>query len=405
MLAMKQHMRRSVVAAALIVGVAVGHGLAATPAIAEPAPTADLQSLADAISEGLKPSPDGRQPQAIVDSGGSSGSGSGSSGSGSGSASGSASGSSSGYGHSTAAAPTGQGPELTAPLAAFAYGLVSPDVAPAGANNWDCKPSAAHPRPVVLLHGTWLNAFDTFSYLSPQLARAGFCVFALNFGRSGLIEGGGVGAILPGRYGVGPIEKSSVQVADFIDRVRTTTGADKVDIVGHSQGGTVANHYLKFEGGADKVDKLVTYGATHHGTTLMGIATLGRAINNFGIDVLGFGEPIIGIANIQQTVGSPFYATLNAKGDTVPGVDYTAVASRWDEVTNPYDLAFLKAGEGATVRNITLQEGCEQDLSDHLTLMYSPRSASIALNALDPVNHPALNCSFNPWLIGGSGKL
>ncbi|WP_446221558.1 esterase/lipase family protein [Nocardia sp. IBHARD005] len=395
---MKQHMRRSVVAAALIVGVAVGHGLAATSAGAEPVTPSDLQSLAETITDGLRPSPDGRQPEAIVDSGGSSGSGSGGS-------SGSAAGSSSGYGHSTAAVPVGQGPELTAPLAAFAYGLASPDIAPGGANRWDCRPSAEHPNPVVLLHGTWLNAFDTFSYLSPQLARAGFCVFALNFGRSGLLEGGGLGAVLPGRYGVGPMEESSRQVADFIERVRTTTGAAKVDIVGHSQGGTIANHYLKFEGGAGKVEKVVTYGATHHGTTLMGIATLGRAINNLGIDILGFNEPIVGISNIQQAVGSPFYATLNAAGDTVPGVDYTAVASRYDEVTNPYDWTFLRAGDGATVRNITLQEGCEQDLSDHLTLMYSPRAASIALNALDPVNHPALNCTFNPWLIGGGGKL
>ncbi|MFG1771660.1 esterase/lipase family protein [Nocardia salmonicida] len=392
-------MHRSAVAAALIVGVAVGHGLATTSTAAEPAVASELQSFADAVTAGLKPSSDGRQPTAIVDSGSGSGSG------GSGSASGSASGSGSAYGHSTAAAPVGQGPELTAPLAAFAYGLASPDVAPAGANNWDCKPSVEHPRPVVLLHGSWLNAFDTFSSLSPQIARAGFCVFALNFGRSGLIEGGGLGSVLPGRYGVGPIEESSRQVAEFIDRVRTSTGADKVDIVGHSQGGTVANHYLKFEGGANKVAELVSLGATHHGTTLMGIATLGRAINNLGIDILGFYEPIVGISNIQQAIGSPFYTTLNAKGDTVPGVDYTAVASRYDEVTNPYDLAFLRAGDGATVRNVTLQDGCEQDVSDHLTLMYSPRAASVVLNALDPVKHPNLNCAFNPWLIGGGGKL
>ncbi|MEV6659633.1 esterase/lipase family protein [Nocardia fluminea] len=392
MFATKQRIRRTAMASALVAGLAVACGLASTSASAEPA-ISDLQSLADSVTTGLTPSADGRQPKAIVDSGSGAGSGSGSSGSGT------------VWGQSTAAAPTGEGLELTAPLAAFAYGLANPDVAPVGANKWDCKPSAAHPRPVVLLHGSWLNAFDTFSALSPQLSRAGFCVFALNFGRSGLIEGGGLGSILPGRYGVGPIEDSSRQVADFIERVRTTTGADQVDIVGHSQGGTVANHYLKFEGGTDKVGKLVTFGATHHGTTLMGIAALGRAINNLGIDILGFYEPIIGIANIQQVIGSPFYDTLNAQGDTVPGVDYTAVGSRYDEVTNPYDLTFLKAGVGATVRNVTLQEGCEQDLSDHLTIMYSPRAASITLNALDSVNHPKLDCTFNPWLIGGTGKL
>ncbi|WP_307608707.1 esterase/lipase family protein [Nocardia shimofusensis] len=294
---------------------------------------------------------------------------------------------------------------MTAPLAAFAYGLTNPNSAPAGANRWDCEPSDRHPRPVVLLHGTWLNAYDTFSYLSPRLARAGYCVFALNFGRSGLAEGGGLGAVLPGRYGVGPMEESALQVAQFVDRVRAATGADKVDIVGHSQGGTVANRYLKFDGGADKVGRLVTFGATHHGTSLMGIASLGRAVNNLGVNILGFVEPIVGMSNIQQAVGSPFYAALNADGDTVPGVEYTAVASRYDEVTNPYDWAFLRAGAGATVHNITLQDGCDQDLSDHLTLMYSPRAASITLNALDPATATTPVCAFNPWLIGGGGGL
>ncbi|WP_433634088.1 esterase/lipase family protein [Nocardia sp. CA-120079] len=381
MFAMKQRGCRAFAGAALIAGLSVAHGLGIGAAGAEPAES-DQQFLVEQINAGLAPAPDGRQPQAIVDTG-----------------------SGSGWAKSIASNTVGEGPETTTALAAFAYGLAHPDVAPAGANRWDCTPSAEHPNPVVLLHGTWLNAFDTFAYLSPQLARAGFCVFAFNFGRSGLMEGGGIGAVLPGRYGVGPMAESSRQLADFVDRVRAATGAEKVDIVGHSQGGTVANQYLKFDGGADKVGKLVTFGATHHGTSLMGIALLGRAINNLGVNILGFYEPIVGLSNIEQAVGSSFYARLNANGDTVPGVDYTVVGSRYDEVTNPYNWTFLQAGPDAAVDNITLQDGCEQDLSDHLTMMYSPRSASIALEALDPAHHSNLDCSFNPWLIGGGGAL
>ncbi|MFC9471706.1 hypothetical protein ACFTS5_05875 [Nocardia sp. NPDC056952] len=44
-------------------------------------------------------------------------------------------------------------------------------------------------------------------------------------------------------------------------------------------------------------------------------------------------------------------------------------------------------------------------MSDHLTHMRSSRAASIALEAFDPINHTALNCAFNPWLIGGGGTL
>ncbi|WP_280439275.1 esterase/lipase family protein [Nocardia cyriacigeorgica] len=299
----------------------------------------------------------------------------------------------------------GPGPEMTAALAAFAYGLLHPNAAPPGANDWNCRPTAEHPRPVVLMHGSWMNAYDNFAYLSPRLARAGFCVFALNYGQAGVLDGGGLGPLLPGRNAVGPMTQSSRQLADFVDRVLGETGAQSVDIVAHSQGGTVSNHYVKFDGGNQKVTKLVTLGATHHGTSLLGIAALGRAINDLGVDILGFNQLFVGPANIEQVIGSPFLTALNAGGDTAAGVDYTVIGSRWDEIVNPYDLTFLRAGPDATVTNLTVQDGCEQDLSDHLTMMYSPRATSMVLRALDPAAHPDLVCTFNPWLVGGGGSL
>ncbi|MBF6277208.1 lipase [Nocardia sp. 852002-20019_SCH5090214] len=366
--------------AALICAAVIGSGTAT----AAPPDTPETQ-LADLIAAGLHPAADGDVPQPILDTGSSSGSG--------------------GRVGSHASEAVGEGPEMTSYLAAFGYGLTHPDAAPPGANRWDCVPSADHPKPIVLVHGTWLNAYDSFAYMAPKLARAGFCIFAFNYGRSGLLDGGGLGAVLPGRYAVGPIEDSAWQLAAFVDRVRATTHSDRVDIVAHSQGAPVADQYLKFDGGAEKVGQLVSFGGTHHGTTLLGMATLGRIITNLGIDILGFYRPLVGPANIQQAVGSPFLNQLNLAGDTVPGVAYTVVASRYDEVMNPVELALLRAGPDATVDDITLQDGCEQDLSDHLTMMYSPRALSIALHALDPQRYPTLSCSFNPWLVGGGGGL
>lgn len=63
-----------------------------------------------------------------------------------------------------------------------------------------------------------------------------------------------------------------------MDKVRTATGVSQVDIVGYSQGGMMPRQYLKFNGGAGKVHTLVTLGATHHGTTLSGIATLAETL-------------------------------------------------------------------------------------------------------------------------------
>ncbi|MFB7723281.1 MULTISPECIES: esterase/lipase family protein [unclassified Nocardia] len=306
---------------------------------------------------------------------------------------------------SVASDTSGVGPQASAYLAAFGYGLLHPDAAPPGADDWNCKPTAAHPHPVVLLHGTWLNAYDSFAYLSPRIASAGMCVFSFNYGREGVLNGGGIGAILPGRYGVGPMEDSARQLAVFVDRVLAATGANQVDVVAHSQGGPVTSQYLKFEGGQGKIGKVVTLGATTHGTSLNGIASLGRWITDMGLNILGFYEPLIGQSNIQQAVGSPFYKTLNANGDTVPGVEYTAIGTQHDEVSNPYEWTFLTPGPDAIVNNVTLQQGCDADLSDHLTINYSPRAASIVLRALDPAGKHELECTFNPWVIGGDGHL
>ncbi|MFT3900080.1 MAG: hypothetical protein QM728_07555 [Gordonia sp. (in: high G+C Gram-positive bacteria)] len=49
------------------------------------------------------------------------------------------------------------------------------------------------------------------------------------------------------------------------------------------------------------------------------------------------------------------------------------------------------------VKNITLQDGCGQDTSDHLSMAYSPRAISIALRALNPARYPKLVCTANPW--------
>ncbi|MFD4354423.1 esterase/lipase family protein [Nocardia sp. NPDC058518] len=393
---MKSPSRRRTLHTAVFAGVgALSMVLTGPGASAAPVASPTEQDLADIVSEGRQVA--GSGSACTSGSGAGSGNGSGDCYGGSGSSSGSSGGYSSD--------PGAYGPESTAFLAAFAYGLGNPDAAAPGTNDWNCKPTAEHPRPVVLLHGTWMNAYNGYAYMGQPIKDAGYCTFTFNYGRSNMMEGGGLGSFLPGVMGTGYIEDSAKQTAAFVDRVLAATGSDEVDIVAHSQGGAMANYYTKFEGGAAKVNKLITFGATHHGTSLDGIGALGRMINNLGIDILGPIEIFVGHAGIQQTIGSDFVNNLNAGGDTVAGVDYTVVGTRYDEVTNPYELTFLKAGPGAKVDNITLQDGCEQDISDHLTMMYSPRALSIALRALDPVQNPQLTCAFNPWLVGGGGSL
>src|SRR3954451_1992947 len=108
------------------------------------------------------------------------------------------------------------------------YAHVSPTASPPGANDFSCKPSAAHPRPVVLVHGTFADMSDSWQALSPLLANNGYCVFALNYGSAN-----GSGAV--GIYGIGDIRQSAAELSAFVDEVLAATGAAKVDLVGHSQ--------------------------------------------------------------------------------------------------------------------------------------------------------------------------
>jgi triacylglycerol esterase/lipase EstA (alpha/beta hydrolase family) len=252
------------------------------------------------------------------------------------------------------------------------YAHVSSTASPPGANNFACKPSAAHPRPVILVHGTFADMSDSWQALSPLLVNHGYCVFALNYGS--YASSGELGI-----YGTGDIAQSAAQLSSFVDQVLGATGASQVDIVGHSQGGMMPRYYLKNLGGAAKVHTLVGLAPSNHGTTLLGLATLAGYFPG-ATALLGILCP----ACEQQTAGSSFITSLNAGGDTVAGVAYTVIESSFDEVVTPYTSAFLS---GSNVTNINLQKQCFLDLGEHLSMPYDHIADADVLTALDPA-HP-----------------
>lgn len=261
------------------------------------------------------------------------------------------------------------------------------DTSPPGANSWSCRPSAAHPRPVVLVHGTFENQANNWQGAAPLLANHGYCVFSFSYGGTAL--SGGI-------KGLTKMEDSAAELGAFVDRVRAATGTGQVDLVGHSQGGLMPRYYLKYLGGAAKVHTLVGITPSNHGTDLDGLTELGRLLG-----VLG---PISDICPScgQQIHDSDFLKTLNGDGDTVPGVTYYTIVTKNDEVVTPYTSGELT---GANATNVVLQDRCALDQSDHLEAPYSPVVLHLVLNALDPAHPVTVHCQVVLPLTGPVGPV
>lgn len=203
--------------------------------------------------------------------------------------------------------------------------LIREGTPPPGANI-PCKPSKRHPSPVVLVHGTFETMEQNWAVLSPRLKQRGYCVFALNYGNRGL----------------GPIQDSAKELRTFVNNVLAYTGARKVSLVGHSQGGMMPRYWIKNLGGRDKVQDMIGLAPSNYGTELNQADF--RA-------TLGISSPCP--ACDQQRAGSRFITNLN-RGDDTPGLgSFTQIATDDDEIIIPYTRCFLRGTE--RTRNITLQ--------------------------------------------------
>ena len=121
---------------------------------------------------------------------------------------------------------------------------------------WGARPTAQRPWPVILIHGT-CDTKGVWQILGNELRQDGWAVFAPDYGRRA----------------TQPLAESARELGAYIDAVRAVTGADKVILIGHSQGGLLARHWMRMEGGAENVLHLMCISAPNHGTTYGGIAS------------------------------------------------------------------------------------------------------------------------------------
>lgn len=111
---------------------------------------------------------------------------------------------------------------------------------------------AAATTPIVLVHGAADNR-SAFALLARELRNRGFfLVHGVNYGMLAAFTG--------------DVPTAAERLRAEIEQVCEITGADQVQVVGHSLGGLIARYYVQRMGGDERVRTLVTLGTPHQGT-------------------------------------------------------------------------------------------------------------------------------------------
>lgn len=227
-----------------------------------------------------------------------------------------------------------------------------------GTPSQSSKPASGN-IPVVLVHGTAENQ-KYWDAMKTSLHDAGMKAFTFEYGQTGF-QGliGSIGEKI-GLRGFGDVEVSTRQLADEVATVLDHTGAGKVDLVGHSQGGLLIKNFVA-QDKSDRVANVVQLAPSSHGTTFNGLADfigpVGNSVNINGWKpvkdaIYAAGSTLAWPSLAQQTVGSRFLDKLNKLPDTKPGVDYLVVGTKDDVVATPYKSQFITAAPGSTAVNI-----------------------------------------------------
>ncbi|MET0805143.1 MAG: alpha/beta fold hydrolase [Acidimicrobiales bacterium] len=247
-------------------------------------------------------------------------------------------------------------------LAALAALLTIVVGVPFGAGGAEATPAR---DPVVIVAGTFAGQPAASIFYAPMAARLradGYQPYIFGLPTSGTQD----------------IALTAQALNTYADQLRAQSGATRVDLIGHSQGGLVARHYVKYLGGSSEVDAVISLGAPHYGTAVANVAKL-----------FGLGN-CIGITSCaQMSIGSTYLANLNAGDDTIGAVRYTNIVSANDEVVIPYRTGWL-ADDGNNV-NVRVQSPCFLRIVGHVGLaldgtVYSGIQDALANRAI------GLNC-------------
>lgn len=249
---------------------------------------------------------------------------------------------------------------------AFFSQVVGGQTMPDGVNNWSCRP-AENENPVVLIHGTFSSSMYSFGALGPALANKNLCVYSVDYGASN-----------PNDWfkGVGPVDESAQRIAEFVKFVKTSTGSDKVTLVGHSQGGLIGFYYLKKLQGSAHVDRFVALAPSINGTSIA------KTPNRDQVEYC--------LACADQHPRSALLRDLKQGQITVPGVQYSVLVTKNDKVVLPVEKQFVKE---SGVQNLYIQDTLPGKQVSHSGMLYDKQTLEIITKLVQgkPVQATASN--------------
>ena len=240
--------------------------------------------------------------------------------------------------------------------------------------------SVAHTQnPILFLHGwtgskyNWgamINRFEAEGWINTTL-------FAFTFANSS-------------HYSEEANIRNAKQIEEWVDQILNQTGAEKVDLIGHSMGGLSSRYYIKFLGGINKVDDFVCMGSPQHAIT--GASGVFQPNNTF----------IFNLNEDDETPGGILNDTIGARVDPVSGVvynsihipgnlSYTSIYSTGDTIC-PYITSPLDGAHNIELTGI--------NHNDHLSdeNVYELVKAAV-YDSIQNGNNPQLISGYNIFLI------
>ncbi|AEV86589.1 lipase [Actinoplanes sp. SE50] len=218
-----------------------------------------------------------------------------------------------------------------------------------------CTGDPANGRtPILLIHGTTSNSRANFSW---------------NWDRAFDHEGRAHCDIDLPDSGNGDIRIAAGHVERGIRYLHRIAGTP-ISLLGHSQGGMIARWVLKFAPDTrSMIDDYVSLSASNHGT------------DEFVVQCAA--QTVCSAAYWQQRSNAAFIAALNSGPQTWPGISYTQLYTRYDEIILPYRRSALPPAPNVT--NLAVQDLCPLETVEHFGMAYDNAAWLLAMDAFD---HP-----------------